>query len=266
MKRCKCQGRKIPEQVKRLVRQRCGFGCVMCGLPIIQYHHMIPWSKENTHDPENITLLCDNHHRRVGAGLVPSDEIVRCNSDPCSRKLGECSPEKLYFAGDLQKITLGNNLFQHHSALGTAVIAMIDGFPVLQLHEENGRLLIGFQPFPGLRAMRIERNELILAPEFTDITWIGKRLTIKHERRIVLQIRFDPPNTLDIEQGLFIHNGICLAMSQDGLWCPNINCAISRLEFQFWNVGVAVGVNIPTSAIGWPVPIDHRSRYFGPEQ
>jgi hypothetical protein len=58
--------RDIPKEIKRRVRERCGFGCVYCGIPIIDYHHIVPWAECQEHDPENIMLLCPTCHRKVG--------------------------------------------------------------------------------------------------------------------------------------------------------------------------------------------------------
>lgn len=30
----------IPESIKRQVRQEAKFGCIFCGSPIIEYHHI----------------------------------------------------------------------------------------------------------------------------------------------------------------------------------------------------------------------------------
>jgi hypothetical protein len=48
--------RYVPAEIKRAVRQRCGFGCVLCGVPIFQYDHMIPFAEVQEHTEENITL------------------------------------------------------------------------------------------------------------------------------------------------------------------------------------------------------------------
>ena len=50
--------RNIPAEIKRQVRQRCGFGCIICGLPIYEYEHMEEWAKVKRHRTEEITLLC----------------------------------------------------------------------------------------------------------------------------------------------------------------------------------------------------------------
>ena len=55
--------RNIDAATKRAVRQRCGFGCVICGCGIVQYHHFDPPFAEATeHDPFGITLLCGQCH------------------------------------------------------------------------------------------------------------------------------------------------------------------------------------------------------------
>src|SRR5439155_1627187 len=57
--------RDIPEPIKRQIRQRCGFGCVLCGLPLFEYEHLKGWANVQRHMPEEITLLCDAVNRLV---------------------------------------------------------------------------------------------------------------------------------------------------------------------------------------------------------
>ena len=48
----------IPEGVKRKLRQEAYFGCVKCGCPIIEYHHIEPWSVVKKHSGRRLTA-CD---------------------------------------------------------------------------------------------------------------------------------------------------------------------------------------------------------------
>lgn len=41
--------RSIPAQIKHSVRQRCGFGCVICGSPIYEYDHMLGFAEVDRH-------------------------------------------------------------------------------------------------------------------------------------------------------------------------------------------------------------------------
>ena len=51
--------RTIPEDIKRQVRQACGFGCVCCGLAIATYEHIDPeFHFAESHDPDKMAYLC----------------------------------------------------------------------------------------------------------------------------------------------------------------------------------------------------------------
>ena len=78
--------RNIPLPVQREVRRRCGFGCVICGLPLYEYDHLLCWAVVQRHVAEEITLLCDQHHREKTSGLLPNDAVhsalARCALAP----------------------------------------------------------------------------------------------------------------------------------------------------------------------------------------
>lgn len=49
----------MPLPVKRKLRQEAGFGCCKCGRPIIEYHHIIPYSNDDPHfRVEDMMCLC----------------------------------------------------------------------------------------------------------------------------------------------------------------------------------------------------------------
>ena len=64
--------RHIPEDVKREVRQRSRFGCVIpgCRRAFYEYEHIEPEFKDaKSHDPAAICLVCPNHNPRRTGGL-----------------------------------------------------------------------------------------------------------------------------------------------------------------------------------------------------
>src|SRR5215470_1873155 len=87
----------IPEPTKRLIRQRCGFGCVICGLPLYEYEHMLGWANVERHEAAEITLLCDQHHRERTNGLLPIEAVKQANTDPINFKTGLAKPYDLHF-------------------------------------------------------------------------------------------------------------------------------------------------------------------------
>jgi 5-methylcytosine-specific restriction endonuclease McrA len=64
---------KIPEGVKREVRQRCGFGCVICGLPIYEYDHLVPYAQVLSHNTRISSCFAHNiRPRRLGGFCQPT--------------------------------------------------------------------------------------------------------------------------------------------------------------------------------------------------
>ena len=91
--------RDIPEPIKRQVRQRCGFGCVVCGLPLFEFEHLKGWANVQRHVAEEITLLCDRHHREKTSGLLPIADIEAADASPFNFRTGVSAPYDLHFRG-----------------------------------------------------------------------------------------------------------------------------------------------------------------------
>ncbi len=80
--------RDIPLPMQREIRQRCGFGCVICGLPLYEYDHLLGWANVKRHVAEEITLLCDKHHREKTAELLPIEHVREANKTPYNLREG----------------------------------------------------------------------------------------------------------------------------------------------------------------------------------
>lgn len=58
--------RVVPSGVARQLRAEAGFGCAICGNPILEYHHIIPWAERQHYDADHMVALCRNHHQEIG--------------------------------------------------------------------------------------------------------------------------------------------------------------------------------------------------------
>jgi hypothetical protein len=103
--------RNIPEPIKREVRKRCGFGCIICGLPLYQYHHLSGWANTKEHVAEDITLLCDRHHREKHGGLLANSSVIEANKNPFNLQAGVSKPYSLHYSGNEFTIQLGQTKF-----------------------------------------------------------------------------------------------------------------------------------------------------------
>jgi len=66
----------IPSKIKREVRQRCGYGCILCGCPIYDYEHIEEYSVVKEHTFENLALLCPICHRKKTNKLISKEKIL----------------------------------------------------------------------------------------------------------------------------------------------------------------------------------------------
>jgi len=98
----------IEESIKRQVRQRYAFGCVVCGSPLYEYDHIVPYSQVGTHEVENLVLLCDGHHREKTNGLLTEKQVRSAAADPFNIRAGASTPYLLHYDGSRGQVTMGS--------------------------------------------------------------------------------------------------------------------------------------------------------------
>ena len=171
--------RYIPSDVRRQVRKKCGFRCIVCGCPICEYEHLTPtFAEAEFHDPAGIVLLCGSCHNRVTQGLWSKEKITEHAGRPfCSES------DSISDAFDV-----GNRfpIVQIGSAkwIDTPIVLRVFGEPILRVDapEEDGgpfRLSGVFCDEDGKEIFRIEQNEWFGSIENWDIEIVGRRLTIR---------------------------------------------------------------------------------------
>lgn len=171
----------IPASIKREVRQSCGFGCAICGLPIYDYDHIIEYSAVKEHTVENLVLLCDNHHRRKNK-TIPFSEIQRAKNDPINLRTETTLPEMINFVSDKIDVYIGNNYFSKVFNEDNNVIypLVIDNRPVISFRKELSRILLSITIYDNANRpmLIIEDNEMIMSTVVWDITYVGNTLRI----------------------------------------------------------------------------------------
>ena len=105
--------RDIPDDVKRAVRQRCGFGCVVCGLAIVEYAHIDPeFPDAKRHDPAAIALLCPQCHAKVTTGMWSVELVKRAMASPKCIQVG-FAREFLDLLGGSPQLEFGGVVLQN---------------------------------------------------------------------------------------------------------------------------------------------------------
>ena len=215
----------IPEGIKRSVRQRCGFGCVVCGLPLYEYEHMEGYANVQRHLAKEITLLCDQHHREKTSGLLPVESVLTANTSPFNLQTGVSTPYSLHYAGPTCRATIGSNNLTASTA-GDFVAIMIDDLPLVGFRFEDGHCLLNVKLFDAANELILEitDNELVYSIEPWDVEFVGTRLTVRvASRAIFIDIQFDPPDGINLERGRILYNGVELLIHPDYMLLVNNN-------------------------------------------
>ena len=208
--------RDIPRDVKRYVRQRCGFGCVICGASIYQYDHFEPeFSEALTHEGDGITLLCPTHHDEKTRGVLPIELVKRHNLDPTSVKYGQTSITRPYF-DHIPSLALGGGMLVEN----TPIPVMVRGIPMIEfMAPEPGskvaRINANITSEDGKNGLRIVDNEWIVDAGVWDYEWIGQRMTIRDNNgKVSLQISIFPPKLIMVDKLRYNRPGINVTITQ----------------------------------------------------
>ncbi len=204
--------RPIPSAIAREVRQKCGFGCVVCGNAVYQYDHFDPpFEDALTHDANGIVLLCGGCHDRKTRGQLSIQTVRKWNNMPFCKREGHSWG--VFDIGDNGPpvVWLGNLLLWECETL-----IKLNGEPILQIRapEDQGgpfRLTARLRDSEGRQTLAIIDNEWQAPHDNWDVDVIGQRITVRRARGdICLVIRIVPPSGLHVERLSMTHRGVSI--------------------------------------------------------
>lgn len=209
-------GRTIPAEIKREVRQRCGFGCVRCGLALYDYEHFDPDFKDaREHSPKGITLLCMQCNQKRMRGMLSVETVRSANKNPICLDKGFAN-ETFDFGTEPMEIQFAGLRFTNCDTL-----IEINGFPLLSIHppeEPSGpyRLSGRFADQTGEITLAIRNNVWAAGSNNWDVECVGSKITIRNgPREIALVLKSAPPRRLIVEQLNMQFEGIRLRGSNE---------------------------------------------------
>lgn len=205
--------RYIPAVTRRAVRKRCGFGCVVCGCAIIQYHHFDPaFADAQSHQDTAITLLCGQCHDRTGRGIIAEHDIVAANASPYCMTSGHAK-DILFTSNTNLPVRFGS------SRVCAATIIKFDDDVVIGLspsESHNGplRLNATLTDQNGDELLRVINNEWHVGSTRYDIQTTKDRLKINDgPQNIVLEMSLAAGVELCIERLLMFYRGFRIVAS-----------------------------------------------------
>ena len=210
----------LPEQLKRKVRQSCGFGCVICGSPIYDIDHIIEYSVVKEHTEDNLVLLCPTHHRKKK--WMPIEDLRAKRRNPINLETGTSQPYFFSMISDSIDIYLGYNQYSKVFTDGNNFDfpIVVENLPLISLKKKENRLLISLTIFDedDKPIMVIVDNEIIFSVSIWDIAIVGTLLTLfSCEKKKLIQLKFDIENaTLSFLCGNFYFKKWNIEITSDG--------------------------------------------------
>lgn len=191
--------RNIPDAVKKAVRRRCGFGCVICGSAIITYEHFMPPFKDATqHDPNGITLLCGSHQLETTKGILSKESIAHYNSSPYCLRVG--NSKHIFDLGNIRPSLILGSVDVSDCGPGIEV----DGEVFLRIrppekHSSRWRISARFLNSEGSVICEIVDNEIIVSSQNFDFVQQAKSFSIQSPTEELLCLQLAPPKGLIIK-------------------------------------------------------------------
>jgi trigger factor len=239
---------------------------VICGLPLYEYDHLLERAEVQRHVADEITLLCNTHHREETSGLLPREQIVAANASPFNLREGVSKPYDLHFSGDRAEVVVGGNAFRTHDrGYGTVLLPLgVDGVPLIGFVLGDGHLLLNLNLFDESNRpiLRIRNNQLYYVPDSWDVELRGQTLIVwEAARKILIDIRFEPPNRVVVSRGRLLCNGVEILIRLDHILVTNNATLVSGCVAEGVAGGLLIGHGNPE--IGGFFGIPNLSRYQG---
>lgn len=243
----------IPEAIKRSIRQKCGFGCVVCGVPFFHYDHVVQHSLVQEHSEDNLTLLCPNHHQAKTSGLLPVEKIIKAIASPYNKNRTHSAGHTLFAAGSKGRIILGSVEFtfdftRYPNPEGFATFA-VNGTALIGMEHEDGNFLLYFYGADesGRDLFIIEQGELVVSTEAWDYEVKGRRFVVRRRSlpglsgQVVLDLtKLD--SGFRVTTGLVLHQGRGLRIKRDRIIVLPQNSTIRDIGFKDCYAGISVGI------------------------
>lgn len=255
----------IPAQIKREVRKRCGFGCVICGIPLFEYDHIEEYSKVKKHESWNITLLCPNHHKQKTNGLLSKDKVWQATRNPINKKTGvSASYEYWHPEGNAWKLVMGNMEFLF-SAMGDRAVffpVIIDKMPFAKFELLHGDLTLSLELLDedGQPLLIMKRNQLKIDTASWDYEPAAMRLRLRTGARcVLLDLEFELPSAVKIRRARIMRNGVEFAVLTDFNIVLNNASVLNHISVHDYKYGIVIG-----DEVGGPTAFYMGQVYRGP--
>lgn len=221
----------LPASVERVVRKNSYYGCVCCGCPIVEYHHIIPYHAVQEHTAENMVALCANCHREVHNKVISDRQLRRAIEDPYNKQNRFVSHQFSLADPHISYIDVAGNKY-----FNTRVILRVGNTDIIwfELDQQN-QLLLNAKMYNalGILCAQIINNRWVamIDDDTWDITYKSGELVIKSSRnRVDIRLRIN--NDVVFFEGEMLIQGKRFKAKNKRIVLGNNVCTMTGMSFE----------------------------------
>lgn len=220
--------RNTPEAIALHLRQEARFGCSLCGCPILENAHIIPYRVSQAFIAKDMVALCPTCHTRADLGSFSEEYLRQIKANP--HNTTHVSDEFKIESAEL-RINLGASLAVMNpkgdviSAYGTKLLA------VRRLDSNFLNLDVNLFDKNGNRVSKIADSKWVVDTRYVwDLQFTQGRLIIKNKPRDIL-LEIEIKNKELYIRGKLYWKNRTIIINDNGLFIPETNNGFSNLTF-----------------------------------
>jgi hypothetical protein len=208
-------GRNIPQPIQKQLRREANFGCALCGCPIIEYAHIIPYRNIQAYLPENIVALCPNHYTNFNRGEFSDSYLRDAKNNPYNKTYIQ---DAFFIDSQDIAVNVGKSKF-----INTSRILAVNDFDIISIKRENERYILldinFFDKLNNLIAVVYENSWTAekTASAVWEIVYKPHHLVIRNTSRNLFFESKIENEELFITANMY-YNAIPLSITNDGIW------------------------------------------------
>lgn len=232
--------RIAPADVRRTLRQEANFGCAICGCPILENAHIIPYSVSHAFPTKDMVALCPNCHTRADIGGFSEHYLRHIKANPYNKALVK---DRFWTEGQQLAINLGSNKF-----INTDRILVINDFEIITLgRNENNVITLNANFFDSMNRFVgavIDNFWYIESSSFWDIEYRPQHLVIRNGRRNILLNLEIKENEVYLTGKLF-YVGHPVIIEKESLWLDEkeVDIQLSNMTVRNFHTAIILQVD-----------------------
>jgi hypothetical protein len=148
-------------------------------MPVYEYDHVEDYAVVLAHDPENLALLCPNHHQDKTSGRLSKESIVDARRSPHNTTKAETTPYSIERTKTLRVFVGSNEIYALPPS--DCSVVWINGESFVSVHWEGGSFTYSVRVTDetGGMLLRIDRGALVVATDVWDYRYEGRTVSIR---------------------------------------------------------------------------------------